>query len=218
MPNFLKKLEMGKHILIIYMVSFFMLALLIYYNWIIGLVAAVLIGLSFYYSMLKEREREDETEAYISTLSYRVKKVGEEALLGMPIGILLYSEEMEVEWANPFLNQLNDDETLVGNKIDTLQEDLSTFIKEDKETFLIPIQETVFEVFHKKEDRLLYFFDRTEKEHFKLLYHNQHPVLGTIYLDNYDEITQNMDDTARSQINSEVTSILNEWSHKQCNE
>src|SRR5690606_4288211 len=46
------------------------------------------------------------------------------------------------------------------------------------------------------------------------LYHNQHPVLGTIYLDNYDEITQNMDDTARSQINSEVTSILNEWSHK----
>src|SRR5690625_2395827 len=113
---------MGKHILIIYMVSFFMLALLIYYNWIIGLVAAVLIGLSFYYSMLKEREREDETEAYISTLSYRVKKVGEEALLGMPIGILLYSEEMEVEWANPFLNQLNDDETLVGNKIDTLQE------------------------------------------------------------------------------------------------
>ncbi|GAA0291045.1 c-di-AMP phosphodiesterase-like protein [Gracilibacillus halotolerans] len=214
MPNLLNKLENGKHILVIYIISFFMLGLLIYFNWIIGLVLAVLIGLSFYYSMVKERERQDETEAYISTLSYRVKKVGEEALLGMPIGILLYSEELEVEWANPFMNDLTDEETLVGDKIDSLQEDISTYIKEDKDTFLVRIQDYVFEVFHKKEDRLLYFFDRTEKEQFKLLYYNQHPVLGTIYLDNYDEITQNMDDTARSQINSEVTSILNDWSHK----
>lgn len=214
MPKFLSKLEMGRHILIIYILSFFMLGLLFYFNWMIGLILAVLIGLSFYYSMIKEREREDETEAYISTLSYRVKKVGEEALLGMPIGILLYSEELEIEWANPFLNDLTDEETLVGNPLDSLEEAIPSHIREDKDTFLVHIQDYAFEVHHKKEERLLYFLDRTEKEQFKILYENQHPVLATIYLDNYDEITQNMDDTARSQINSEVTSILNEWSHK----
>src|SRR5699024_9473762 len=38
-------------------------------------------------------------------------------------------------------------------------------------------------------------------------------VLAIIFLDNYEEITQNMDDTLKSQLNSKVTSVLNNWSN-----
>ena len=47
-----------------------------------------------------------ETEKHIETLSYRMKKVGEEALLELPIGIILINDKQLVEWANPFM-QLN---------------------------------------------------------------------------------------------------------------
>src|SRR5699024_5001341 len=46
------------------------------------------------------------------------------------------------------------------------------------------------------------------------LYHNDRTVLMFIYLDNYEEITQNMDDARKSQLNSEITSVLNHWSHQ----
>ena len=49
-----------------------------------------------------ERMLSDEFETYISMLLYRVKKVGEEALMEMPIGIMLINDEYYIEWTNPF--------------------------------------------------------------------------------------------------------------------
>ena len=37
------------------------------------------------------------------------------------------------------------------------------------------------------------------------------PIIATIFLDNYDEITQNMNDTQRSEINSMVTRVISRW-------
>ena len=47
----------------------------------------------------------NETEKHIESLSFRMKKVGEEAFLEMPIGILLINEQYMIEWANPFMLQ-----------------------------------------------------------------------------------------------------------------
>lgn len=52
------------------------------------------------------------------TLSHRVRKVGEEALLEMPVGILLYNESFEIEWVNPYLNQFVKEGTFVGKSLD----------------------------------------------------------------------------------------------------
>lgn len=70
-----------------------------------------------------------------------------------------------------------------------------------------------FAVTIKKEERLLYFLDQTKQIKIQHHYNNVKPVLGIIYLDNYDETTKTMDDTGRSQLNSHVTSILNKWSN-----
>ena len=45
-------------------------------------------------------------EEYIATLSYRVKKVGEEALMEMPIGIMLINDDYYIEWTNPLFSIL----------------------------------------------------------------------------------------------------------------
>jgi cyclic-di-AMP phosphodiesterase len=210
--KFFKKPVMGRHIIGIYLLSFALLVFLFYYHWIIGIVMAVLFAVSLYYSVKKEEELVNKQEAYISTLSFRVKKVGEEALLEMPIGILLYSEAYQIEWANPYLNNLSDEETLVGENLTIISDELISQLKTDKDIFRLHIQENDYEIHHKREERLIYFFDRTEETEIRQIYHQEKTVLGIIFLDNYEETTQNLDDTARSQINSKVTSLLNNWS------
>src|SRR5699024_5243614 len=105
-------------------------------------------------------------------------------------------------------------ESLLGKPLDSIADDLIPIVNEDKEDAWIEIDVYYFKVTHKKDERLLYLFDLTKLRKIQTLYQNDRTVLLIIYLDNYEEITQNMDDTLKSQLNSEVTSVLNNWSHE----
>ncbi|MFD2045656.1 DHH family phosphoesterase [Ornithinibacillus salinisoli] len=214
MPDLLKKPTLSKHLWIIYIISAILLGVIWYYQWILGIIMTVLLTTSFYYSIRNEKTILDETEKYISTLSYRVKKVGEEALLEMPIGIVLFSEDYHIEWTNPYMNQFAEEDSLVGDSLNSISENLIPMIKENKDEVWVKLGNYEFQTMIKKEERLLYLFDRTKQTEIQTLYQNEKTVIFIIYLDNYDEITQNMEDTFKSQLNSNVTSFLNKWSQK----
>ncbi|WP_079710978.1 DHH family phosphoesterase [Paraliobacillus ryukyuensis] len=215
MPDLFKKPTLSVHLWIIYAISFLLLGFIWFFQWMLGLVMTIAIVASLYYSVRSEKYIINETEEYITTLSHRVKKVGEEALLEMPIGIVLFSEDYQIEWTNPYMNKYTDDEdTFVGKSLNNLSPDLINRVKEAKEDIWMQLGEVEFQVMVKKDERLLYFFDRTKQTEIQNLYHNEQTVLGIIFLDNYEEITQAMDDASRSQINSKVTSTLNDWSNQ----
>ncbi|MFQ3546670.1 DHH family phosphoesterase [Halobacillus rhizosphaerae] len=211
MPNFFKKPTMSGHLWIIYLISLVLLGFIWYYQWMLGLMMTLFLAGSIFYSVRTEQNMINETEEYISTLSYRVKKVGEEALLEMPIGIILFSDTFTVEWANPYMNKFSKTDSIVGKSLKVLSEDLISQIKEDRHEVWIRVGDYQLQTIIKKDERLLYLFDRTRQTEIHNLYENEQTVLSIIFLDNYEEITQGMDDTAKSHINSQVTSILNKW-------
>ncbi|MCA1020519.1 DHH family phosphoesterase [Halobacillus litoralis] len=211
MPNFFKKPTMSGHLWIIYAISLILLGFIWYYQWMLGLLMTLFLAASIFYSVRTEQHMINETEEYISTLSYRVKKVGEEALLEMPIGIILYSENYTVEWANPYMNRFTKEDTVVGESLKKLSDQLIPAVKEEQDEVWITIDGYKFQTIIKREERLLYLFDRTQQTEIHNRYENEQTVLAIIFLDNYEEITQGMDDTAKSHINSQVTSILNKW-------
>ncbi|MFC7319872.1 DHH family phosphoesterase [Halobacillus campisalis] len=211
MPNFFKKPTMSGHLWVIYTISLILLGFIWYYQWMLGLMMTLLLAGSIFYSVRTEKHMISETEEYISTLSYRVKKVGEEALLEMPIGIVLYSEDYKVEWANPYMNKFTSEGTIVGESLNELSDDLIANIKEGHGEAWLEVDDYKLQTLVKRDERLLYFFDRTNQTKIHNLYKNEQTVLSVIFLDNYEEITQGMEDTAKSQINSQVTSILNKW-------
>lgn len=213
MPDIQRKPALTRHLWVIYFLSIVLLGFIWYYEWILGAIMTVLLACSFYYTIRREKTIIDETEAYISTISHRVKKVGEEALLELPFGIVLFNEEYHIEWSNPYMNQLTGQDSLVGEQLSIVSESLIPMIKEDKEEIWVDYGEYKFLTIIRKEERLLYFLDRTTQEQYKTTYENDQTVLAFIFLDNYEEITQNMDDTAKSQLNSEVTSVLNNWAN-----
>lgn len=208
-----KKPPLGNHLWITYAVSVILLGFVWYFQWTIGLVLTVVLAAVLYYSIYNERKRQHDTENYIATLSHRVKRVGEEALLEMPIGIILYNEDYKIEWANPYMNGFTEDDTLVGKSLNSLVDDFSSMIKENKDEMWLKLEGYHFQITIKKDDRLLYLSDRTAQSEIQTRYNYEKTVIAIIFIDNYEEITQNMDDTLKSQLNSKVTSVLNQWSN-----
>lgn len=194
---------------------------------LLGTVAGVLllienfwIGFLFFLSFLiatgfawKIEERTFiEMEQHIERLSYRVKKIGEEAFLQLPIGILLINEKNSIEWANPYVLKVFGTDSLIGEDLFSLNEQFSSIVKGDHlETNILTVGKRSFRVDYKAEEKLIYLFDTTDKLEIETLYYADRTVLGIVLVDNYDELAQAMDDQTRSQLNSLVTSLINKW-------
>ena len=188
-----------------------LLLVLAFYQWMVALFCIPIIAVLFYAIFKMELDNKKEMELYISTLSYRLKKVGEEALLEMPIGIMLINDDYYIEWTNPFMSSCFREDTLVGRSLYDVAETLIPIIKKDIESETITLYDRKFKIVHKQAERLLYFFDVTEQVEIEKMYEDERTVISIIFLDNYDELTQGMDDQRRSSLNSLVTSLLDKW-------
>jgi c-di-AMP phosphodiesterase-like protein len=211
LPAFLEKRSIRYPFYGLIGVTVVLLIALSFYNWTITAAGLVIMLFPLYYMFVVDRRQRKEMEEYITTLSYRVKRVGEEALMEMPIGIMLINDEYYIEWTNPFLASCFDEDTLAGRSLYDVADTLIPLIKQEVETEIITLHERKFRVIHKREERLLYFFDVTEQKEIEKMYQNDRTVISVIFLDNYDDLTQGMDDQMRGSINNLVTSILNKW-------
>ncbi|HEU5138747.1 MAG TPA: DHH family phosphoesterase [Bacillales bacterium] len=211
MPNRLKHHLYEYSVAGVFLMALICTVFLLFYQWVVGVIGLVVIAALFYIALRAHFAFRRELKNYVTTLSHRVKKVGDEALTEMPIGILLYNEQYQIDWMNRYITTLIGDESFFGNSLNHISEELIPCIKGQVEQEIITINKRKFRVYFKRDERLLYFFDVTELTHLKTLYHEEESVLGIIYMDNYEELTQNMDDQVRSHINSRVTSILKQW-------
>lgn len=211
MPSYLEKRSIRYPMYGLMGITVVLLIGLAYYNWLLSIIGLLLVVLPFYFVFKVDYWRRKETEEYISTLSYRVKKVGEEALMEMPIGIMLINDDYYIEWTNPFLASCFDEDTLVGRSLYDVADLLVPLIKQEVETEVITLHDRKLRVILKLEERLLYFFDVTEQTEIEKMYQEERTVISIIFLDNYDELTQGMEDQTRSSLNNIVTSILNKW-------
>lgn len=211
MPSYFKKNAVIFPLYGLLSVAVLLVGMLAYYNWWTALIGLLILSIMFFFALRTEIRNHRETEEYISTLSYRLKKVGEEALLEMPIGIMLINDDMYIEWTNPFLASCFDEDSLAGRSLYDVAESIVPLIKQDIETETVTLHDRKFKVIHKVEEKLLYFFDVTEQVEIEKQYENERTAIAIIFLDNYDELTQGMDDQRKSSLNSMVTSLLDQW-------
>lgn len=212
MSSFFKKRWQSSPFVLLFILSLAFVGVISYFQWIIGIVGLILVSIIVYTFVRSEKVLKDEVEDYISTLSHRVKKVGEEALLEMPIGILLFNDDYKIEWSNPYLSSCLKEDTLVGHSLNDISETLIPLLKGEVDVEKINLNKRKFRIHIKREERLIYFFDVTDQSQIERLYEEEQTILGIVYLDNYEELTQGMGDQLKSELNSQVTSILNKWS------
>ncbi|CAM3648983.1 DHH family phosphoesterase [Marinicrinis lubricantis] len=179
-------------------------------HWKLGIIAFLLIGLLFYYVIAAERKFRNDMQEYVLTLTHRIRKAGNEVIHDLPIGILLYNEDKEIEWNNPYFISMTGEETLVGKNIFDLFPMLAQ-LKDQNQTVEISYEEDFYRVDIRSEDRLLYFTRTTDYVTLLKKYKEEKLAIGIVLLDNIDEVSQGMDDQARSLMLAKVVSMITEW-------
>lgn len=214
LPAFIRNPRVGIVAVVIVLLSFISLGLAFYIGFIFGIIMLVLVIVTGIFSVSTLRLLSDETDKYISELSFRIDQSEEDATLSMPIGILLYSEQRRVEWVNPNLQRYFKDEKILGHPLSEIDEDLAKIIEdhEDDDGFnRIAWNDQVFDILVQKDERAVYFIDVTDYAEMEEQFDNRQVVIGQIFIDNYDEITQSMADSDVSNLNNFVTNQISSW-------
>ncbi|MFF2483559.1 DHH family phosphoesterase [Paenibacillus sp. NPDC058071] len=213
MPKFLVKRWHGMHQVWALVFMILMTVTLAWFHWLPGLIGLLLTGAVGVYTALAEKAFRNDLKSYLGTLSYRVKKAGNDVIGELPFGIILYNEEKTVEWHNPFIAQMMGQESVVGQPLIELFPSLQQ--AKDKEGAIeATVGSHVYQLIFKQKERLLYVNDITEFWKLGKKYDEERLALGIVMIDSLDEVTQGMDDHQRSSLQSKVTTEITEWAQR----
>ncbi|RHW50342.1 DHH family phosphoesterase [Lactobacillus bombicola] len=149
-------------------------------------------------------------------LSYRIKRSEQEAMIKMPLGILLYDDDRQIQWVNPYLQLYLKDEDLIGHTIKSVDPELDKLIDESlkaktAENHIVNWDSHEFEMVIQGDLNVVYLLDITRYAKIEQKYNNELLVLGQIFIDNYDELSETMSDQELSTTSSYVQNTLSEY-------
>jgi c-di-AMP phosphodiesterase-like protein len=180
----------------------------------LGIIVLLLILLTIGLSFITLKQVMQDTTHYISDLSYKIKRSEQEALLKMPIGILMLNDLAEVVWVNPTMQKLFGQEEILGKKLTEADEELAKVINDNmsnKDSVEIKWQDKRFNMLVQNDINVVYLLDITHYAEIQKQYDDSRLVIGQIFIDNYDEVTQSMNDTNISNLSNYITNELSSW-------
>lgn len=180
----------------------------------IGLVMLLLVIITIIVAWKFGKEYVVELNNYILNLSYRIKRGEQEALIKMPIGIILINQNEEIDWINPYMQtQLSNEESVLGKHISEVNEEIYQLVQniDNADSNLLQWNNKIFQVILQEDIHAIYLMDITEYAEVREKYEEARPVVGWLFLDNYDEVVQGLDDRGVSGFNSLLTTYLSNW-------
>lgn len=213
MPKFLVTRWHGMHQIWSFVLMVLMSVALAWFEWLLGLLGLLLTGGVLFYMVMAERAFRKDLKSYLGTLSYRVKKVGNDVISELPFGIILYNEDRIVEWHNPYIAGVVERETVIGVPLAELFPSLQQ-VKEREGTIEAMVGSQVYQLIFKPKERILYVKNITDLWQLGRKYDDEKLVLGVVMIDNLEEVTQGLDDHQRSSMLAKVTTEITEWAQK----
>lgn len=217
MPEFLLNKRLRGITIFIGILSLIGIWLAFVYSWILGLIGVIAVIIGLYMTFNAMNEIGKDTTRYIADLSYRIKRGEQEALLEIPVGVIIFSESNDIEWVNPYIQRYFGDQMVLGEKLEDVDPELAELIAGQSEESTIKTvswHDYKISLLVQKELRVAYVMDITNYENISQLYNDEKLALGQIFLDNYDEITQSMTDQEISNLRNYVTNELSSWAQE----
>ncbi|EJM2462527.1 DHH family phosphoesterase [Staphylococcus pseudintermedius] len=198
--------------LVITVIAIIIVGLSFFFNQWLAFIAAILLFVMLIISVFIFRRFYRYLDRYLDDLSGKISVGSDRAVKTMPLGLIVLNENDQIEWVNPFMS-----ERIERNVIsDPINEVYPNILKQLEKAKEIEIADGAYayRVRYSEKEHILYFIDMTEEATIQQAYDDQQPIIATLFLDNYDEITQNMNDTQRSEINSMVTRVISRWAQE----
>lgn len=183
---------------------------------IYALVIYVLMGLSIFVFYNKQKKKiSEQMERYVSKLTNRIKDSSEKGINKFPIGIVVIDENKNIEWANNFIYKNIKVADIKGLNILELMPEIKDLF--DLET---PV-DNQFEIFGKhykvnyqKDSGYIYFFDITESKVVMQRFRDTRPIILNLSLDNYEDVSNSLDDEVASRLDATIVITLTDWAKK----
>ncbi len=198
--------------LVITVTAIIIVGLSFFFNQWLAFIAAILLFVMLIISVFIFRRFYRYLDRYLDDLSGKISVGSDRAVKTMPLGLIVLNENDQIEWVNPFMS-----ERIERNVIsDPINEVYPNILKQLEKAKEIEIADGAYayRARYSEKEHILYFIDMTEEATIQQAYDDQQPIIATLFLDNYDEITQNMNDTQRSEINSMVTRVISRWAQE----
>ena len=171
-----------------------------------------LFAILVYFSVQHISKRINE---YAIDLAYKIRKGEQDAYLKMPIGMILYDMNENITWINPYLQKKLQRQDVIGIPLKELNERLYYQVKRQiqnqKENDIFTHIDKKYQVIVHPDIRMIYLTDITEYASIEEKYHEEQIVFGQIFLDNFSEVSQSLNDRRKSNLNNFVTNQLSSW-------
>lgn len=186
-------------------------------NWVVGIIVFVIALVGGVTSVKQLRRLVIDANEYLNHLVYQIKQGQQEALLEMPVGLIMLNQCQEVEWINPYMARYFPLKRVVGKSLAEVDEELAQLVQQhadDTKPQVVTWRDRQFDFLVQKQHRVIYLMDVTKYEQISKRFKQEQIFLGNIYLDNYDELIQGMNDSNVSNLHNYVTSEISKWAQE----
>lgn len=177
-------------------------------------VAALLIGVTIAYMCRLQRN----VRRYLGGAADALDQESKRALESSPLPVLLIAVDGEVVWYNDlFRGEVLSGQDVYGKALEEQFVGLTVSKLSQRYIPQVAYNGKTYAVYTAKLRKrgtaayLLYFTDITELTEIAAEYDNSRPVVLSLYIDNSEEITQDLRDSERAQLISRVETLLEDW-------
>ncbi len=187
--------------------------------WIIYLVLVLLIGIvsliAFFGNRRISFRMRDLQEKYRNKnlLERRLQNSEDIALNYLPVGMIIYDDNMQIVWANHAAKEYFSN-VLIDRKLTLVHEQLAKNIEKREGKFVLGIYGKDYEVIHYPKNKCVYLFEVTEREATKRRNRDNSGVIGIMSLDNFSEATQNLDFQDKANLQGKFLGAIDTWCKK----
>ena len=156
------------------------------------------------------------TNNYAANLSYRIKRGEQEAMIKMPLGIMLYDKDRQIQWINPYLQMYLHGNDVIGSSISSVDKELAKYVDDaiksnSNQNKIIKWGDRKFEMVVQDDLGVVYLLDITRYANIEEKYKQERLAIGLIFIDNYDELSQSMSDQNLTNMSSYVQNALSNY-------
>ena len=216
LPEFVKDTRLTASLIIVLVLSLLGAIIGTLISPLFGLAMVLLFILTIIFVIYGIYVRAGNTNNYAANLSYRIKRGEQEAMIKMPLGIMLYDKDRQIQWINPYLQMYLHGKDIIGSSISSVDKELAKYVDDaiksnSNQNKIIKWGDRKFEMVVQDDLGVVYLLDITRYANIEEKYKQERLAIGLIFIDNYDELSQSMSDQNLTNMSSYVQNALSNY-------
>lgn len=205
-----KRLMLIPFIVLAFHISILSIAIVINYTvfGVISIIVSIVILVLVYIYLYRWL---DLTEHRLVELSKDMSGARQYTIDHLPLGVILLNDDEEITWLNDFMKEQISEE-FHHEPINRVFPNIMTTLKANNiQSIDSSYGEKNYQIHYYEENNALILLDITDEKTMQKQLEDKDPVIGILFLDNYDDMTQNMTEALKSDLNNSLTNTINDW-------